>query len=66
MNQNTSIMDSQNQGQSKSELVDDQSVQTGNAIDIRDKYEKIKNVFKLLIEEADYLIDDKAKEKCIG
>lgn len=59
-------MDSQNQGQSKSELVDDQSVQTGNAIDIRDKYEKIKNVFKLLIEEADYLIDDKAKEKCIG
>jgi len=41
-------------------------VQTGNAIDIRDKYEKIKNVFKLLIEEADYLIDDKAKEKCIG
>ena len=66
MNQNTSIMDSQNQGQSRSELVEDQSVVTGGGIDIRDKYEKIKNVFKLLIEEADYLIDDKAQEKCIG
>ena len=53
MNQNTSIMDSQGgggQAQSKSELVgDDQSVVTGNAHDIRDKYEKIKNVFKMLI-----------------
>lgn len=59
-------MDSQNQGQSKSELVDDQSVVTGNAFDIKDKYEKIKNVFKLLIDEAEYLVDDKAMEKCQG
>ena len=69
MNQNTSIMDSQggaNQAQSKSELVDDQSVVTGNAHDIRDKYEKIKNVFKILIAECPYLIDDKAYEKCEG
>lgn len=69
MNQNTSIMDSQGgnqQAQSKSELVDDQSVVTGNAHDIRDKYEKIKNVFKMLIVECPYLIDDKAIEKCEG
>ena len=63
-------MDSQgggNQAQSKSELVgDDQSVVTGNAHDIRDKYEKIKNVFKMLIQECPYLIDDKALEKCEG
>ena len=62
-------MDSQNnekQAQSKSELVDDQSIATGNAHDIRDKYEKIKNVFKILIQECSYLIDDKALEKCEG
>ncbi len=28
------------------------------------KYERIKNVFKLLIEEADYLIDERAYERC--
>jgi hypothetical protein len=39
-------------------------VVTGNAFDIKDKYEKIKNVFKLLIDEAEYLVDDKAMEKC--
>ena len=70
MNQNTSIMDSQGgagQAQSKSELVgDDQSQVTGNAPDIRDKYEKIKNVFKVLIQECPYLIDDKAVERCEG
>ena len=63
-------MDSQgggNQAQSKSELVPDgESVVTGNAHDIRDKYEKIKNVFKMLIQECPYLIDDKAIEKCEG
>jgi len=30
----------------------------------RIKYEKIKNVFKMLIEEAEYLIDDRTLEKC--
>ena len=63
-------MDSQGgagQAQSKSELVgDDQSQVTGNAPDIRDKYEKIKNVFKVLIQECPYLIDDKAIERCEG
>lgn len=33
---------------------------------MRDKYERIKNVFRMLIEEAPYLIDDKAFEKCEG
>lgn len=28
------------------------------------KYEKIKNAFKMLIEEAEYLIDDRAFERC--
>jgi len=66
MNQNTSIMDSQNQGMSRSELQEDQSIVTGIQPDVKDKYERIKNVFKLLIDEADYLVDDKAMEKCIG
>lgn len=47
-------------------MVDDQSVATGNANDIRDKYEKMKNVFNLLIREAPYLIDDKSMERCNG
>jgi hypothetical protein len=28
------------------------------------KYEKIKNVFKMLMDEAEYLIDDRAFERC--
>lgn len=72
MNQNTSIMESQhNQGQSNNELENDNNqsnVTGGNANhgDIKDKYERIKNVFKLLIDEAEYLIDDKALERCRG
>lgn len=30
------------------------------------KYERTKNVFRMLIEEADYLIDNRAVERCIG
>lgn len=30
------------------------------------KFERIKNVFKLLIEEAEYLIDERTFEKCEG
>lgn len=30
----------------------------------RIKYEKIKNVFRMLIDEAEYLIDDRSLEKC--
>jgi hypothetical protein len=37
-----------------------------NNENIKDKYERIKNVFRILIEEAPYLIDDKAFEKCAG
>jgi hypothetical protein len=62
-------MDSElKQGQSRSDLNDeDRSVVTaGGAGDVKEKYDKIKNVFKLLIEEAPFLIDDKAFEKCEG
>ena len=68
MNQNTSIMDSQGgqnaQAQSKSELVDDQSVGTKNENTTREKYDRMKQVFRFLINEAPYLIDDKALERC--
>jgi len=30
------------------------------------KFERIKNVFKMLIEEAEFLIDDRAFERCEG
>ena len=70
MNQNTSIMDSQGgnnqQAQSKSELVDDQSVATKNENATREKYERMKQVFRFLITEAPYLIDDKSVERCQG
>jgi len=33
---------------------------------IQNKYERIKSVFKLLIEEATFLIDDKTLDKCDG
>lgn len=63
-------MDSQGgnnaQAQSKSELVDDQSVATKNENTTREKYERMKQVFRFLIESAPYLIDDKAIERCMG
>ena len=61
-------MDSEmKQGQSRSDLNDeDRSVQTAGAGDAKEKYDKIKNVFKMLIDEAPFLIDDKAFEKCEG
>ena len=63
-------MDSQGgnnaQAQSKSELVDDQSVATKNENTTREKYERMKQVFRFLIDQAPYLIDDKAIERCIG
>lgn len=66
MNQNTSVMDSQGgqnqQAQSRSELVDDQSVGTKNENTTKEKYQRMINVFKMLIDEAPYLIDDKAVE----
>lgn len=63
-------MDSQGgnnaQAQSKSELVDDQSVATKNENTTREKYERMKQVFRFLIDQAPYLIDDKAVERCAG
>ena len=70
MNQNTSVMDSQGgqnqQAQSRSELVDDQSVGTKNENTTKEKYQRMINVFKMLIAEAPYLVDDKAAEMCEG
>jgi hypothetical protein len=59
-----SQIDAQNT-HSKSDLVQEMSQHTSD--DKQDnflKYEKIKNVFKLLIENAEYLIDDRAFERC--
>ncbi len=67
MNQaNTSIVDNSKQGMSKSEFVDDQSVDTGHNYDYKVSINKIKGVFQLLSEEAPFLIDDKAYSECEG
>lgn len=53
--------------QSKSELVQEVSQQDSQANDRPEnqiKFEKIKNVFKMLIDEAEYLIDERAFERC--
>ena len=75
---NTSIMDSSKHGMSKSEFEGDQSVVTGTmgggantsaiqgtqgAYDYKVSIAKIKNVFKLLINECPFLVDDKAEEE---
>lgn len=41
---------------------------TGKAqgADVREKFARITAVFRLLIDEADYLIDDRAFERCEG
>jgi hypothetical protein len=59
-------MDSSKHGMSKSEFVDDQSVITGNNpnYDYKVSIGKIKNVFKILMEETPFLIDDKALQEC--
>jgi hypothetical protein len=65
MGPNTSVMDSSKHGMSKSEFVDDQSVATGQ-YDYRVSINMIKNVFKLLINETPFLIDDKAYQESEG
>jgi hypothetical protein len=61
-------MDSSKHGMSKSELVDDgqMSNETGAVEnqDIKDNFFKVKNVFDILINEASFLIDDKAMAMC--
>ena len=62
-------MDSSKHGMSKSELVEDgnHSQSTGRENqDLKDNFFKVKNVFDILIEEASYLIDDKALQVCEG
>jgi hypothetical protein len=34
--------------------------------DTKEKYDRIKSVFRLLIDEAEYLIDDRSFERCEG
>lgn len=68
--QNTSVLDSNKPGveqQSRSDA-DDASNMTGKAqgADVREKFARITAVFRLLIEEADYLIDGRALERCEG
>ena len=65
MGPNTSIMDSSKHAMSKSEFVDDQSVATGN-YDYKVSINKIKSVFKVLMEETPFLVDDKALQECQG
>lgn len=67
--QNTSQMDSSKHGMSKSELVDDgnQSHSTAKEHqDLKENFHKVKNVFEILIEEADFLVDDKSLQLCEG
>jgi len=56
------------QNQSRSDL-DDQSQVTASKnqnADTKEKYDRIKAVFRLLIDEADYLIDERSFERCEG
>lgn len=66
-------MDSSKHGMSKSEFEGDQSVvtmggggNTSSAIEYKVSIAKIKNVFKLLINECPFLIDDKALTESQG
>lgn len=69
--QNTSVMDSnqpKEHNQSRSDI-DEQSNVTGSKnqnADTKEKYDRIKAVFRLLIDEAEYLIDDRSFERCEG
>lgn len=57
-------MDSSKHGMSKSEFVDDgqmsNSTAKGENADLKDNFYRVKNVFEILINEAPYLIDEKA------
>ena len=63
-------MDSSKHGMSKSEFVDDGQMSNdtgaGENQDLKDNFYKVKTVFDILIEEATYLIDDKALQMCEG
>jgi hypothetical protein len=38
----------------------------GEAVDIKENFFKVKNVFQILIAEATYLVDEKSMAMCIG
>lgn len=61
--QQTTFGDSNN-AHSHTEIDHEASQHTDHNGDKAIKYEKIKNVFKLLIDEAEYLIDERAFERC--
>lgn len=63
VNQQTNFNDS-NQAKSQTEMDPEASQHTDHNADNAVKYEKIKNVFKMLMDEAEYLIDDRAFERC--
>ena len=46
-------------------MVDDQSVGTKNENTAREKYERMKQVFRFLINEAEFLIDDNSLQRCV-
>lgn len=57
-------MESSKHGISKSEFVDDGQMSNSTAknenADLKDNFYRVKNVFEILINEAPYLIDEKA------
>jgi hypothetical protein len=61
-------MDSEKNDRSRSNVGEDdaESVANSNAEHVKEKYDKIKNVFKMLIDEAPFLIDDMCFEKAEG
>jgi hypothetical protein len=72
-NQGSAMMDQSGANGSRSDLGEQQQQMEEDTVSgpqsadgIKDKYERIKNVFRILIEEAPYLIDDKTFEKCEG
>ena len=59
MNQNTSVADSSKHGASKLEGTEEKSNFTGNVFDSKISMHKIKNVFKLILQEMPFLVDKK-------
>ena len=64
INQNNSVIDSQGpEGAGRSGIDEDEkSVGTKNDANTSEKYQRMKDVFRFLINEAPYLIDDRAYE----
>lgn len=65
MNQNTSVAESSKHGASKLEG-EDKSNMTGNVFGSKISMHKIKNVFKLILQEMPFLVDKKVLAQCEG